>query len=95
MLQRQAGERVERAHAGAALEARDELVEAQLLEPAADRVELGGAELDEPAALAHEVERLAQAGLAGVQALDDLLQARGGRLVGQGLGGRSVMARPR
>ena len=32
---------------GAALEARDELVEAQLLEPLADGLELGGAELDE------------------------------------------------
>ena len=63
------------------LQARDELVEAQLLQPAADGVQLAGAELDEPAALLAEVERLAQAGLAGVQALDDLLEPRGGGLV--------------
>ena len=49
------------------LEPRHELVEAQLLEALADRVELGGAELDQAAALAAELERLAQAGLAGVQ----------------------------
>src|ERR687887_26212 len=64
------------------LEACDELLEAQLLEALADRVELAGAELDQAAALADEVERFAQAGLAGVQALDDRLQARGRRLVG-------------
>ena len=38
----------------ACLEPRDELVQAQLLEALADRLELGRAELDEPAALAHE-----------------------------------------
>ena len=47
----------------ARLEPRDELVEAQLLEPLADGLELGGAELDERAALAAQVQRLAQAGL--------------------------------
>ena len=59
----------------------DELVEAELLEAAPDRVELGGAVLDERAALADEVERLAQAGVARVEAADDLLEARGGVLV--------------
>ena len=43
------------------LEPRDELVEAQFLEPLADGLELGGAELDEPAALAAQIQRLAQA----------------------------------
>src|SRR5215213_11210900 len=52
------------------LQAGDELLEAQLLEALADRLELGGAELDQAAALPDEVERLAQPGLAGVQALD-------------------------
>src|SRR5919198_4470517 len=60
----------------------DELVEPQLLEPAPDRVELARAELDEPAALLAEVQRLAQPGLAGVQSLDDLLEPRRGGLVG-------------
>ena len=41
----------------------------------ADRLELAGAELDQRAALADEVERLAQAGLAGVQPADDRLRA--------------------
>ena len=48
-------------------EPRHELVEPQLLEPAPDGFELGGAELDEPAALLAQLERLAQAGLAGVE----------------------------
>src|SRR5581483_5841244 len=52
------------------LEPGDELLEPQLLEPAPDRVELGRAELDERAALLDELERLAQAGVAGVQAAD-------------------------
>src|SRR6476661_1481445 len=83
--------------AAARLEAGDQLVEAQLFEAAADGVELGGAELDELPALLDEVERLAQAGLARVQAADDLLQARGRRLVGAlGCGGlvhSSILAR--
>lgn len=66
----------------AGLEPRDQLVEAQLLQAAADRVELAGAELDERAALLDELEGLAQPGLAGVQPADDLLEPRGGRLVG-------------
>src|SRR3954454_7617093 len=64
------------------LEPCHELLEAQLLEPLTDRLELARAELDEPAALAHELEGLAQPGLSGVQALDDRLQPRGGGLVG-------------
>src|SRR5919198_2272626 len=69
-----------------ALQPGDQLLEAQLLEPATDGVELGGAELDQAASLAHEVERLAQPGLARVQALDDRLEARGSRLVGLRIG---------
>src|SRR5262249_28221515 len=65
------------------LEARDELVELELLEPLADGLELRGAELDQPAPLAHELERLAQAGLAGVEAADDRLDACRGLLVGE------------
>ena len=81
------GDGVEGRHGGhAVLQPGDELVEAQLLEPAADGVELGRAELDEPAALADEVERLAQPGVAGVQPPDDLLEAGGRGLVGLGLG---------
>ena len=57
-----------------ALEASHELVEAQRLEALAHRVELAGAELDEPAALAAELQRLAQAGLAGVEPPDDRLE---------------------
>src|SRR3954469_23134982 len=68
-------------------QAGDEVLEAQLLEPPADLVELGGAELDQVAALADQVERLAQAGLAGVQAPDDRLEARGRGLVRLRLGG--------
>ena len=57
-------------------EPRDELVQAQLLQGAADRVELARAPLDQRLALAHQLERLAQARLARVQAADDLLDAR-------------------
>ena len=73
-----------------ALEASDELVEPELLEALADGVELAGAELDERAALLAEVERLAQAGLAGVQAPDDLLDPRGRGLVGGGASSCSI-----
>src|SRR5687768_10405006 len=72
--------------AGARLEPGDELVELELLEPLPDRIELGGADLDEPAALLAELERLAQAGVAGVQTADDLLEAARGLLVGGALG---------
>src|SRR5688500_17445929 len=58
-----------RARAG--LEARDELIQPQLLQATADGLELGGAQLDERAPLAAELERLAQPRFAGVQALDD------------------------
>ena len=40
------------------------LVEPELLQALADGLQLGGAELDERAALAHEVERLAKTGIA-------------------------------
>ena len=72
------------ARGAAGLEPGDELVELELLEAAADGLELAGAELDEPPALLAELERLAQPGLAGVQAADDRLDARAGRLVGEG-----------
>jgi hypothetical protein len=74
-----------RSAAGPGLEPRHELAELQLLQPLADGLELGRAALDERAALAAELERLAQPRLAGVQPLDDVLQARGRRLVGQRL----------
>src|ERR687889_52416 len=60
------------------LEPRDELVEAELLEALCDGVELACAELDQAAALLAELERLPQAGLAGVEAADDLLDAGAG-----------------
>ena len=60
---------------GAAFEPRHELVEAQFLEPLADGLELGGAELDERAALTTEVQRLAQPRLTGIQPGDDRLEA--------------------
>ena len=78
-LEREVGEQVEGAHRLSALgrlEPRHQLLEPQLLEPAADRVELAGAVLDQVAALLDEVERLAQAGVAGVEPADDLLDPR-------------------
>ena len=72
----------------------DQLVESQLLEPAADGVELGGAELDELAALADQVERLAQLGVSGVEPRDDLLEPCGSRLVASlGSAHGSILAR--
>ena len=59
------------------LQARDELVEPQLLERGADRGQLAGALLDQALALADQRERLVEARLAGVQPADDLLDARG------------------
>src|SRR4051794_25665074 len=73
----------------AGLQPRDELVEPQLLEPLPDRLELARAELDQPAALLAELERLAQPGLPGVQLGDDRLDALAGGLVGEGDVGRS------
>src|SRR3954447_23473993 len=75
----------------AALEPGHELVEPQLLEPPAHRLELGGADLPVPAPLLAELERLAQAGLARVQPGDDRLEPLAGGLVGEcdvGLGHR-------
>ena len=59
-LQRLCGEHARggRVAAGRGLQAVDELVEAQLLESAADGLELAGAELDQAAALLDQVERL-------------------------------------
>src|SRR5271154_1598101 len=74
--------------AGFAFQARDELVQAQLLERAADRRELTRAQLDQSLALADERERLVEARLAGVQPPDDLLDACGRRLIGLWLSGR-------
>ena len=65
------------------LEPGDQLVQAQLLQASTDRLELRRAELDEPAALLAELERLAQARLAGVEPADDGLDARAGGLVGE------------
>ena len=76
----------------AGLEPRDELVEPQLLEPAADGLELRRAVLDQDAALAAQLQRLAQAGLAGVQPADDLLDAGGGGLVGHRRRGARLLA---
>src|SRR5690242_2344150 len=56
-------------------QAGDQLVQAQLLEAFPHRLELAGRVLDQLAALAAQVERRAQAGLAGVELLDDLLDA--------------------
>src|SRR4051812_6172715 len=71
----------------AVAEAGDQVLEAQFRQAPAHLVELGRAELDQVAALAHELQRLAQAGLAGVQAPDDRLQPRGRAFVRLRLGG--------
>jgi hypothetical protein len=63
------------ASAGIAFEPGDELLELQLVKSLADRVELAGAVHDELTALLDEVERLPQAGLSGIEAADDLLDA--------------------
>src|SRR6266851_4810414 len=68
-------------------EAADELVEPELLERVADGAQLARAQLDQGLALADEREGLVEAGLAGVQAADDLLDASRRRLVGLRLGG--------
>src|SRR5207249_2519510 len=66
------------------LEPLNERVEAQLLQPAADGVELARAELDQGLGLGDQVVSLAQPGLARVQADDDLLHACLRALVGLG-----------
>src|SRR5436190_21627379 len=64
------------------LEAGDQFVEAQLLQPLADSIELTGGVLDEFAALLDQVERFAQAGLVRVEPGNDRLQALDGGFVG-------------
>src|SRR5436309_11459068 len=71
-------------HARPRLEPRDELVELQLLEAASHRLELARGELDQPAALAAELERLPQPRLVRVEPRDDLLEALDGGLVRRG-----------
>src|SRR4051812_28163962 len=73
---------------GSRLEARDQVVEAQLLETLADRLQLARGELDQPLALLAELERLAEAGLVRVEPADDVLEPLDGGLVGGGLSGR-------
>ncbi len=60
---------------GRLLEPRRELIQAQLLEALADRVQFRGAVGDQLLALAAEVEGLAKPGLTGVEPVDDLLEA--------------------
>src|SRR3954452_20801230 len=64
-------------------EARYELVEAEFLKALADGLELGRAELDETPSFAAQLQRLPEAGLPGIQAGDDRLQAGAGGFVGQ------------
>src|SRR4051794_40222928 len=75
-----------RARAAGRPEPGGELGEAEPLEALGDRVELARAELDEAAALLAQLERLAEPGLARVEAADDLLDAGAGGLVGEGGG---------
>src|SRR4051794_33109426 len=63
------------------LQPRDQLVEPQLLEPLPDRLQLRGGVLDQLAPLAAKVECVAEARLASVELLDDLLYAVDRRLV--------------
>ena len=67
--------------AGPGLELADEVVEVEPLKLAGDGIELALAVLDERLALAAELERLAQLGLAGVEPDDDLLEPLDGGLV--------------
>src|SRR3954453_21257996 len=81
---------------GSCLEPGDQLVEAQLLQPLADCLELARGELDQALALGAELERLAQPGLVRVEPADDLLEPLDGGLVCGGLGAHwssSVLAR--
>src|SRR5436305_104775 len=66
-----------------ALQALDQLVELQLLEALADRVQLARRVLEQLAPLSAQVERFAQTGLAGVEPLDDLLESLHRGLVGR------------
>src|SRR3954447_23883040 len=66
---------------GSCLEPGDQLVEAQLLQPLADGLELARCELDQALALGAELERLAQPGLVRVEPADDLLEPLDGGLV--------------
>src|SRR5262249_49988757 len=75
---------------GFALQAADQLVEPKLLQRVADLVQLARAQLDQGLALAHQLEGLLEAGLARVQAADDLFHARRGGLVGERLLGLPV-----
>src|SRR5690349_2878683 len=59
-----------------------QLVQLELLQVLAHRVELGGAVVDQVAALAAELERLAQTRLAGVEPVDDLLEPLDSHLIG-------------
>src|SRR3954454_7603034 len=72
---------------GSCLEPGDQLVEAQLLQPLADCLELARGELDEALALGAELERLAQPGLVRVEPSDDLLESLDCRLVRRRFGG--------
>src|SRR3954451_11078681 len=71
---------------------RCQLVQPQLLKPLADGVELGRAVGDQIATLAAELERLAQAGLAGVEPVDDLLQPLYRGLIAFGFLGHSLFS---
>src|SRR5205085_5318395 len=70
----------------------DKLLQAQLLQPARDRVELRRAVLHQVPALLDQVERLSQSGVARVEPADDLLDPRDGRLVGALLGHSTTRA---
>src|SRR3954452_15494790 len=74
-------EGLSRALGRGALETRHELVQLQLLQALAHRVQLARGELDQALALLAELERLAQAGLVRVEPPDDLLEPLDGPLV--------------
>src|ERR1700681_4764133 len=71
---------------GFLFQATDEIVEPQLLQRVPHGVQLARAEFDQRLAFPDQLERLVQAGLAGVQATDDLIDPGRGGLVGLGLG---------
>src|SRR3954463_16442733 len=88
-------ERSGRSLRGCGLEPRDEVVEAELLEPLTDRLELSRRELDQALALGAELERLAQAGLVRVEPAGDFPQPLDGALVGSRFSCHSVPPRGR